>query len=176
MANKMELTRNKTNILSGLAERDLKLRTFNWYIGIDPDIHKTGYALYKKRDKALRECDCYAFFDLLDYLQMQKALFNRDKQTFIVHIEGAWLDKKSNWHDEQGQRKGIGELIAKNVGSNHQVGLLIVEMCIYLDISFMVRMPITPRFNSTAFFKKVTKWTGATNKDSRSAANYVFGF
>lgn len=174
-------TRGKL-VKSGLAERDRGKHTFAYYVGIDPDVDRSGYAAYSKSQKRLLHCTTLPFFHLLEVLKKWSSYRNEPNKV-VVHIEGAWLSQKSNWHFQKAAHqltekdKRIGERIAKNVGNNHQVGKLIVEMCQQLDLSFVVRDVITPLFKDEEDFRKITKWNGGlTNADARSAANYVFGF
>ncbi len=166
-------TSKAKHILSGTSDRDLGRNTFMFYLGIDPDVEASGFAVYSKQDKKLVLVKSLRFFELYETL-IQYSLIAMKAPT-IAHIEGAWLKEKSNWHFDN-QRKGVGENIAKKVGANHQVGKLLVEACIKHDLSFIVREPRKPIFENADYFKKVTKWHEQTNKDSRSAANYVFGF
>lgn len=179
---KIETTTNGV-ILSGTAERDINRRTYDFYIGIDPDLKESGVAVWYKKRKQLLQCTTHGFFSLYDYLKNFTAHFlNFKNETFIVHIEGGWLNEKSNFHSKERQaafslkEKRTGERIAKNVGNNHAVGLLIVEMCIHLDLSFVVRKPHTPIFKDEIKFKAITGWQQRTNADARSAASYVYSF
>jgi len=102
-------------------------------IGIDPDVTKSGIAIYDKIAKNL-ELKSLSFFNLLDYLRDNSADIE------LVKIEGGWLNKKSNFRFTKS--KGIGENIAKKVGSNHETGKKIVEMCEYLNIKYSIVKPL----------------------------------
>lgn len=169
----MKIEKNSAgHIVSGTCEHDKDRRIFDYYIGIDPDVNKSGFASWNKPTKTLTQVTTVSFFDLFDTLNdsLRLNLF-----PIVMHIEGGWLNEKSNFRQIAGT-KTAGERIAKNVGANHQIGKLIIEMCIYLNISFIVRKPITPRFANQKYFKLVTGWQKQTNADARSAANYVYGF
>ncbi len=167
----MKFEKIGNNIISGTAERDKERKIYINYIGIDPDVTESGFANYQKANKKLIDCTTLAFFDLYQILHNRVYIGCID----IVNIEGGWLNEKANFRLITGS-KSAGERVAKNVGSNHAVGKLIVEMCIHLDISFVVRKPIKPIFKNEIYFKKITGWTGRTNADARSAANYVYGY
>lgn len=143
---------------------------YDYYIGIDPDVDSIGFAVWYKPKKVITHVKSYSFFRLFEILKEWKKI----KGHTIVHIEGAWLERKNNWHADN-QRKNVGEAIAKKVGRNQQVGRQIVDMCIYLETDFFVRTVKKPLFQDEGVFKKVTGWQMASNKDSRSAANYVYG-
>ena len=102
-------------------------------IGIDPDTKESGIAIYDKTAKEL-EVRSLSFFNLLDYLRDNSADIE------LVKIEGGWLNKKSNFRFTKS--KGIGENIAKKVGSNHETGKKIVEMCEYLKINHSIVKPL----------------------------------
>jgi hypothetical protein len=171
---------NQPFILSGTAERDANRRIFEFYIGIDPDLKESGFAIWDKKYKILSAVETLPFFKLYQYLNDLK--ISLAAQSFVVHVEGGWLNYKSNFREHKNQfsfslkEKRVSEKISKNVGNNHAVGLLIVEMCIHLDISFLVRKPIAPRFKDEIMFKAITRYKGRTNADARSAANYVYGY
>lgn len=120
------------------------------FIGIDPDVDKSGYAKWIKKENALT-IHKLSFFEIYERLNEERIL-NGD--VLLVRIEAGWLNKKSNFHGHVYQRKSVGEKIAKNVGSNHQVGKLIGEMCEYLGINYEFVIPmgkITPEY-----FTKIT--------------------
>jgi len=173
----MTITKNKKNILSGISSR-YPGAPYKFFVGIDPDVEKSGLAIYEKATKKLTRITALSFWDLHKQLPV---IFNRP-DAGVIHIEGGWLVEKSNFHTSE--LKGfhtikesrVAQRIAKNVGNNHAAGRAIVEMLIELDLNFVVRPPINPLFKNEDLFKKVTGWVGRTNYDMRSAANYVFGF
>lgn len=145
------------------------MTAYNYIIGIDPDTKKSGVAFLNRRFKNLSIVSL-AFFELYDYFLDCKKNY-RDE--FIVLIEGGWLVEKSNFHGQQGSR---AQKIAKNVGSNHEVGRKIVEMCEYLEIPYKVVRPLTKIWAGE--FRKITHeelayFTGIkqrTNQEERDAA------
>lgn len=139
------------------------------YIGIDPDVDKNGFAYYHTLTKSL-ELKSYSFWDLIEEIERVLYILDFD-DSFHVVIEGGWLNKKSNWH---GGNKLASSRIAKNVGSNHQVGKLIVEYCEQNGIPHEVVKPTKSKLNAETF-KKVTGYEGRTNQETRDAAMLVFG-
>lgn len=135
------------------------------HIGIDPDVHKSGIAIWDSKNKRFNYIGLMSFWEIINEFESQT-------KPFEVVIEGGWLINKSNWHDRPGQSKQAGEAIAKNVGRNHQVGLLLRDYCKNNRIT--VRTP-TPQGKITDFgFKKITKWAHPTNQEQRDAAMLVF--
>lgn len=78
------------------------------YIGIDPDIDKSGVAYYEGLTKRYKLMNL-TFFDLLDYLDELK---HEADGNLMVVIEGGWLNK-SNWHI-QGQNQRVSTQIGKS--------------------------------------------------------------
>lgn len=83
------------NIVLGLEERFQ--RKFTTIIGIDPDAKASGFAVYRKDDRALWVCKCLPFFDLYKELEHARNYFAYPKGI----IEGGWLIGKTNWHDKE---------------------------------------------------------------------------
>lgn len=143
----------------------------HYYIGIDPDVEKCGFALWHSRDgfvfvgalkfwKLIKElADCFDYGRLYD-------------TTFEVYVEAGWLHRKSNWHGGHSS-KFAGERIAKNVGANHQVGKLLVE---YFNDRGMAVHKVKPSGKVKAdYFKKLTGFKKRINQDARDAAMLVYG-
>lgn len=115
-------------------------------IGIDPDVDKNGICLLMTGSKSVT-LHCFPFpetiedvrllhYDTLDIADHKTALRNFE---MIVIVEAGWLNDKSNFRNSPGKS---GERIAKNVGANHQVGKLILEMCRFYDIPCMEIAPL----------------------------------
>jgi antitoxin component of RelBE/YafQ-DinJ toxin-antitoxin module len=135
------------------------------YIGIDPDTQKSGVCYYRTGAKMdLYNLDFWSAIKFIETVQ------NADVEYKVI-IEGGWLNKKSNWHAAQGR---AAEKIAKNVGMNHQVGILIAEYCEHNGIPYEVVKPTKSKVNAKTF-KSITGYEGRTNQETRDAAMLVFG-
>lgn len=108
------------------------------YIGIDPDLTKSGIAVWHKEDKQL-DLKLWTFYELICTLQ----LWLNEKRNFEVIVEAGWLNKKSNFRGTQ--NKAIGERIAKNVGENHATGKIIEQACQELGIAYRLVKPTTAK-------------------------------
>lgn len=133
------------------------------FIGIDPDIESSGYAVWKNKDSNL-EIYNKSFWNVID------AISSYDEPIKVI-IEAGWLIPKSNWHGAK--NKNIAAKIGKNVGSNHQVGKLLEEYCLKKRISYQL---VKPKGKIKAdLFNKITGFSKRTNQDQRDAAMLVFG-
>ena len=106
-------------------------------IGIDPDVTKSGVAIYSKQTKTI-QYKSLSFFDLLEYLKSIKDSVD------LIKIEGGWINKKSNFRNTK--IKNISDAISRKVGENHGAGKKIVEMCEYLNIKNKVSKPLLKRW------------------------------
>lgn len=138
-------------------------------IGIDPDTSKSGLAVYNIEKKDIR-VSSLTFFQIFDFLK--KEAHNIE----LVRIEAGWLNQKSNFHGKFHQTKAEGERIAKNVGSNHETGRKLVEMCHYLNLSWEIVRPLGTKKIDDKTFKMITKVKGRTNQDMRDAGMLVWNW
>lgn len=139
-------------------------RTHRYCVGIDPDVEASGVAFWDVPEKKLVSVGNLSFWELIEKLESVS-------EGVSLVVEAGWLIKKSQWRG--GHNKGVSEKIAKNVGRNHQIGLLIVEYCKRRGIPCSI---VKPRGKLKAdVFKNITKWPNRTNQDSRDAAMLVFG-
>lgn len=143
----------------------------NNFIGIDPDVTKSGVAFYEAISGKL-EMSNLAFFALYDYLVFAKNE-KQGHQSIKVIIEAGWLNK-SNWHAAKNGSAAINAQIGQRTGANHETGKKIVEMCEYLDIEFELIKPTKSKLDSKTF-NAITGTIGRTNQEQRDAAMIVFG-
>lgn len=125
-------------------------------VGIDPDVQKSGVSIF---DIENREVSVYAytFAECIARLNELKAEYG-DVEVFV---EGGWLNEKSNFHKVFGR---AGERIAKNVGANHQVGKLLIEMCEYNKIKVEAVKPLKKH------------WKGKDGKITNGELQYILKF
>jgi len=141
------------------------------FIGIDPDVTKSGIAFYEKDTKKV-ELSNLSFFDLFDYLSYVKKLRTLENDVLVV-IEGGWLNK-SNWHTIKGGNSSINAQIGQRTGANHETGKKIVEMCDYLNLDFEVVKPTKSKVTHD-FVKNMCGIIGRTNQEQRDALMLVYG-
>lgn len=109
-------------------------------IAIDPDVDLSGIGVVQTIDKERVYLTCKkSFADLLDFVRGENIAASEGKYELKVIIEGGWLHSKSNFHGYQG---ATAEKIAKNTGSNHQTGRLIVQMLEHYGVRVEVVWPL----------------------------------
>jgi len=136
----------------------------NKYIGLDPDVDKSGVAL-KQGDQIW--LGNLKFFELFDYLLIHKG------EDLIVIIEGGWLNK-TNWHKKTGGSAALNAKIGSYVGANHETGKKIVEMMEYLGIAYKIIRPTKTKYKDK-FFRAMTGISYRTNQEQRDALMLIFG-
>lgn len=109
-------------------------------IAIDPDVDLSGVGVVQTIDKErVFLASKKSFADLLDFVRGEANAASEGKYELKVIIEGGWLHSKSNFHGYQG---ATAEKIAKNTGSNHQTGRLIVQMLEHYGVRVEVVWPL----------------------------------
>ena len=138
------------------------------YIGVDPDIDKSGVCLYYSKTNF--ELLNLKFFELFDKLYLLKDCENLDIE---VVIESGWLNK-SNWHKVTNGSAAINANIGLRTGANHEVGRKIIEMCEYLKLKHRIVKPTKSKIDAKGF-EQITKHKGRTNQEQRDSCMLVFG-
>jgi len=137
------------------------------FIGVDPDVDKSGFSVWDSERKEFDHVGQFEFFVLLDRIDSLRPLGIK------VVVEAGWLNKKSNFHGRKGQTKAVGEKIAKAVGANHQIGKLVVQYCNENKIKVSLVIPRTKKLNSKEF-SRLTGYKKRTNSEMRDSAMLVF--
>jgi len=125
-----------------------------YVVGIDPDVDKSGFAIYCN---ALKELELKEF-DLFDLFYELKYIPN-----CFVRLE-AGHKVKSTWH------KG-GNGMAKRVGANHEIGRQIEKFCKRFNIDYELVKPCGLSSINHETFCKITGWDikSLTNPEKRVA-------
>lgn len=136
------------------------------FIGIDPDVDKSGFAFTDGKMTTLQNLMFFQLFEtLIDY---QK----RYKDLITVYIECGFLNK-GNWHKTTGGNS-VNAQIGQRTGANHETAKKIVEMCEYLGINHEKVKPTRSKVNAE-LFKQVTKIGLRTNQEQRDAYMLIHG-
>lgn len=139
-----------------------------YLIAIDPDLHKSGIAIYDTEKKCLLEVTTLALWDVFDLIKKHK------EDYFIIE----YSDKTSTWH------KG-GKGAALNVGKNKAIGQTIIAYFEHLKSNFKVVKPAGySNYYTTIIkgkkvfleeqFKKDHCWDKRTSNDSRAAVAMIW--
>lgn len=89
-------------------------------IGIDPDMEKSGIAIYRRKAKTL-------FLDSLDICHLIKMIELCDRHNTIFAVEAGYLNK-SNWHIKNASSKVVASEIGRRTGENHATAKHIVSI------------------------------------------------
>ena len=135
-------------------------------IGIDPDVDKSGVAFIKGN---ILELNNLSFFELFDYLKYIKEKYKNP----IIYVECGFLNK-SNWHNKSDRSAAFNSKIGERTGANFETAKKIIEMCEYLQISY-VKIKPTARKTTNDYFKSLTGHKGVTNQEQRDAFMLIFG-
>ncbi len=138
------------------------------YIGIDPDVTKSGVAAWEKDTKRFRMIESMYLGDLIGYMEDHK------HEIALVVIEAGWLNS-GNRHTFKGQSIAAAAKTGQNVGRNHQRGMDIVEIVEWLRVPYQLRKPTTKNSwkDSEETFQKITGTKGG-NPEKRDAAMLVY--
>lgn len=134
-------------------------------IGIDPDLIKSGVAIWHKDTKQL-EMTTLSFVDTLKFIRLNAQVIKK------VFVEAGWLNEKSSWHAADNMK--VAASIGKKVGENHATGKLLIECIKAEGVEVVAVRPTTTKLNAVQF-EKLTKYKGRTNQEVRDAAMLVWG-
>jgi hypothetical protein len=114
------------------------MKTFDYYIGIDPDIEASGFALLDRRKARLVDVQTLAFPLLIDRLcQMREG-----RASIAVVVEASWM-QTTNWHILQ--RYGStarAAAVGRAVGLNHATGMHIAAMARAYGFTVIEQRPL----------------------------------
>ena len=142
-------------------------------LGIDPDITENGIAFRLETDRSviLLNMDFWGLIEWIEDLRQRHVLY--------VVLEAGHLNKKSNFRSNKTNSLS-SDRISKNVGQNHQVGILLSEYFDRHKIRYDLHIPrnkeIKKCIEDGDYFKRIFNWshTGNFNKETRSAAMLIY--
>lgn len=140
---------------------------YKFVIGIDPDLHKSGVAIYNTETKQLNSCTSLNMWTLFDNLK-EWILWSKPKDILIR------LEYPSNTNTYHKGGKGA----ALNVGKNQAVAIIIKEFLEEYKIPHELIKPAgySNFFKDESLFKNTTKFNGRTNQDARAAAAMCWNY
>ena len=155
-----------------------------YYIGIDPDVKKSGVAVWNTDNKRFVRLSGAKDNEMEIPIGMERPMEYEDLREFLicwkptiikVRLEAGWLLNKSNWHYKRGQSRQFSERQAKNVGENHHAGKSIEKLLKRLGIDFELVKP-QGKLDEIAFERLTKIHTLKSHQDSRDAAMLVFEY
>ena len=105
-------------------------------IGIDPDVDKSGLAIYNRKTKAIRLLSL-TFPEMIDFLRTCPDNY----PDVLIVVEAGWLNK-SNWHIRKGDNIRTVQVKGNHAGRNHETGRKIIEMARYYRLNVVEQKPL----------------------------------
>ena len=112
------------------------MKKYDYIIGIDPDIEKTGLSVLSLSTKRI---DLYSlpFPKLLEFLKDSQVIL----PGLCVYVEAGWLISH-NWHTNPRDSKALAASKGNAVGRNHETGRKIVEMARHYGLEVYEARPL----------------------------------
>ena len=151
-------------------------------VGIDPDVEKNGFAVLDTKARRVR-LDALTFAECVEKFKTIGGVLETGSKSIVVVVEASWIIS-SNWHlAKWGESKHHAAAKGYDVGRNHQVGKLIVEMCHHFDIPVVEHIPLIKTWKGKD--RKITHEEliqfcpinkSRTNQEERDAALLAWSF
>lgn len=144
------------------------------FIGIDPDVDKSGVAYVDKTTRKL-ETAALAESDLRSYLLFVRNSAEQLKTSYVVVIEASWLIGH-NWNVHYKMNVHTAAATGHSAGRNHQVGISIAKFCEENNIRHYLALPLKKCWrgaNGKISHAELQSFTGImskTNQEQRDAA------
>lgn len=108
-------------------------------IAIDPDVSKSGVAILDVVARTMKTCTM-STPELIDMLltESRKML---PKGDLLVVVEASWL-ASTNWQLNAKDTLRTAAAKGERVGRNHQVGIMLVELCEYFNLTCLEKQPL----------------------------------
>lgn len=140
------------------------------YIGIDPDVAKSGVAFLNAET---REIELYS----LTFTQLMQKLvrWRAEGKDTVVVVEAGWLNK-GNWHIRFRDNKGQACMKGYQVGRNHEAGKKIIEVAQFFGFEVIEQRPLrkcwkgADRKITAEELEQLTGYSKRSSQDSRDAA------
>ena len=141
------------------------LEQFRFIVGIDPDLHKSGWAIYDRQVKEFVVIKTMTFLDVIKGLLYIDSTAIKHQYLFILE----YPDNTNTYH-------AGGKGAALNVGKNQGAAIILKEMLIQMGCNYKLIAPAgySKYFKQVLYFQKLTGWIGRTNDDARAAAAMVY--
>lgn len=111
-------------------------------IGIDPDVDKSGVAVYQEELDTIK-ISSITFAQIVSVFACIADYSNASD--YLVVVEASWLNK-SNWHLSSSDTKRSACAKGVSVGRNMQVGKCLVEVARELGLNVVEQKPLLKRW------------------------------
>lgn len=159
-------------------------RANKYVIGIDPDLTKSGIALWSKGEKKIIHHSTETFPCLIE-LRIKPWIEKYGIENLVVKVEGGWINSKANFRLSSSV-VAAREKVAKDVGQNHGTGKNIVEYLKFLGLKVDVIKPTNKGGDKVGSayttegkknFEKTYKFkVGQVNDEERDAIAMCYGY
>jgi hypothetical protein len=154
-----------------ITEKD-NMETKTVLIGIDPDVDKSGFCVYRPDLGQITQLTtfdlCDTFKWILDYQEDSKELGFR----LIVLVEAGW-NNKTNFHVRGSDNAWKSASIGAKLGENSAIGKQIIKFCEKHEIEVIAITPRSHKITKAADFRIMTKWVKRTNQEMRDAYRVI---
>ena len=141
-----------------------------YFVGIDPDVKKSGLAFYNNGNLVeLKNLDLMEFYYLCENIAEHGDYNN---PTFIIEdgnlISGLYnRNKKGN--------AAVQHKISEYIGANKQRATDLIQIAKSFGIKVIAKKPRKGNWSDKKeMFEKVTGWKGRSNPETRSAAFFAY--
>lgn len=137
-------------------------------IGIDPDVDKSGFAVWLPETQRFEMIETATLYQIMEYFSVH------NEHIMGVVVEAGWLNRPV-FHTGATSRAAIAKT-GLNVGRNQQRGMDIVELVEWIGLPCRIVRPLPNNSwkNSEENFRAMTGVKGG-NPEKRDAAMLVFG-
>lgn len=150
----------------GVMQEPKTEKTITHIVGIDPDLKKTGIAIWDVQQKK------FIYWCALPFIEIAPIIKQFcDEETTEIILEAPWLNKKANFR-KGSLSKRVSDSISKKVGQNHAVSKMISEVLQGLGWSVNEKKPLFKGiFKRNGVWSKVGRKFIETNTDVTSRIN-----
>lgn len=111
-----------------------------WFVGIDPDVDKSGLVLVDKQECRVVYAGALNFPDLMTHLRMIEQEHNAEKERVLIIIEDS--DISVNWHYSSHDSKGACAAKGRSVGMCHATARHLRECCENMGLLVRMQQPL----------------------------------
>ena len=137
-------------------------------VGIDPDVHKVGIAVYDRDQKFLTIVTSEYIWEIF---KMLLELKEQHPDNLFVRLEDGRMINCSSFH-------AGGKGSSLQVGKNQGVCIILDEFLQAHEFDYELIKPAgySNMFKERSMFERTTGWVGMTNSDGRSGAAMVWNY